>query len=348
LAIFIGYLADRRGRRFIAVASLLLFGVAGASGYFARSFWVLVVVRAVQGIGTSGILSLGVILIGDLFPAGRERRWALGINSAGLTITGIVSPILGGTLAQRDPFLPFLVFGLALPVAWLAMRLPAAAPGRPPRPLEHVRSMVGELKTRGKWADFLGLLPFSAFALIVFAGLGFTAVPLYLDAEFGLGSAGRGLVQSLLSVGSTTGSLNTARLAERAGASRVFTGGFALTVIGFAGLATAPVLPVAGIGLLLLGLGLGLSFPLLQDFVASSVSGRHRGAAVGLFVVAVRSGQSVGPILGSAMAVSPGTRPTFGISAALCAVVLVSWRPLRRAARRMVARSIAPAQPSGY
>ena len=65
LAIAIGYVADRRGRRFVGVASLLVFGLAGVAGYFAREFWILVVVRAIQGLGTSGILSLGVIVIGD-------------------------------------------------------------------------------------------------------------------------------------------------------------------------------------------------------------------------------------------------------------------------------------------
>ncbi|NIR35282.1 MAG: MFS transporter, partial [Actinobacteria bacterium] len=68
LAIAIGYLADLRGRRFVGVASLLLFGIGGTLGFFARSFWPLVAVRAMQGIGTSGILSLGVVVIGDLWP----------------------------------------------------------------------------------------------------------------------------------------------------------------------------------------------------------------------------------------------------------------------------------------
>jgi MFS family permease len=348
LAIFIGYLADRRGRRFVAVASLLVFGIAGTAAYAARSFWVLVAVRAVQGIGVSGILSLGVILIGDLFPAGRQRRWALGVNSAGLTMTGMVAPILGGALAGVDAFLPFLVFSIAFPVALLAYRrLPGGVAASPPPPLAHVRSMFSELRSRGNLADFLGLLPFSTFALVVFAGLGFTTTPLYLEAEFGLGATQRGLVQALLSVGSTSGSLSTARLADRHGPGRVFSAGFGLVVLGFATLALAPTVSVAGLGLTALGLGLGFSFPLLQDVVTSSVEAQHRGAAVGTFVTAVRFGQSFGPVLGSAMAVNPGSRPTYWISGALTLVVLLGWRKMRAAGRRVVARRLPPAHPSG-
>lgn len=348
LAIFIGYLADLKGRRFVAVASLLVFGAAGTAAYAARSFWTLIAVRAVQGIGVSGILSLGVILIGDLFPPGRERRWALGVNSAGLTMTGMVAPIVGGGLAGIDPFLPFLVFSTAFPVALLAYRrLPAAVPAAPPRPLAHVKAMFSELRARGNLADFLGLLPFSTFALVVFAGLGFTTTPLYLESEFGLGPTQRGLVQALLSAGSTAGSLNTARLSERHGSGRVFSAGFGLVVLGFSILATAPSVPVAGLGLTVVGLGLGFSFPLLQDVVTSSVDARHRGAAVGTFVTAVRFGQSFGPVLGSAMAVSPGSRAAYWMAGGCSLAVLLGWRRMRAAGRRVITSRLPPAHPSG-
>ena len=72
LAIWMGYLSDLKGRRFVAVASLILLGGGGAAAFFVRSFWPLVGLRAIQGIGTSGLLSLGVVVVGDLF-SGHER-----------------------------------------------------------------------------------------------------------------------------------------------------------------------------------------------------------------------------------------------------------------------------------
>jgi MFS family permease len=336
LALFIGYLYDLRGRRFVASLSLLVFGIAGVCGFFARSFWLLVAVRAVQGVGTSGILSLGVIVIGDLYPAGHPRRRALGINSAGLTMTGMVAPIIGGVLAQADPFAPFLVFGLAIPMALLGMRrLPGRGDELPPgRPRRHLGAMVGHLRARRRVADFVGLLVFGTFALIVLAGLGFTTTPLYLEGEFGLEAAARGGLQALLSVGSTTASLAVARLARRFGGRAVFSSGMALVVLGFAGLASAASLPMAGAALVSLGMGFGLSFPLVQDFVTSSVPAAVRGAAVGAFVTAVRLGQAVGPLLGSGMAETPGTRESYFLGGVVTVVFLIAWRPVRAAARR--------------
>jgi ACDE family multidrug resistance protein len=337
LALFIGYLYDRRGRRFVAALSLLIFGAAGLVGFFARSFWPLVVVRAVQGIGTSGILSLGVIVIGDLFPAGHSRRRALGINSAGLTMTGMVAPIVGGSVAQLDPFAPFLVFGLAIPMAALGWRrLPGTAEDRPEaHPVRHVRGMAAQLGIGGRSADFGGLLLFGSFALIVFAGLGFTTTPLYLEAEFGLESAARGMLQALLAVGSTTASLSVARIAGRLGPRRTFNTGMVLISAGFVGLGSAPNLAAAGASLLSLGLGFGLSFPLVQDFVTSAVPGVFRGAAVGAFVMSVRIGQAVGPLLGSLAAETPGTRISYAVGAAVTLVFLITWQPARMLARRI-------------
>ncbi|HEX6146699.1 MAG TPA: MFS transporter, partial [Acidimicrobiia bacterium] len=67
LSILIGYFADRFGRRRVVLISLVVFTTFGVAGFFARSFWSLAAVRFVQGAGTSGILGLGIVLVGDLF-----------------------------------------------------------------------------------------------------------------------------------------------------------------------------------------------------------------------------------------------------------------------------------------
>ncbi len=337
LAVLIGYVADRRGRRLVAVASLAVFGVAGLAGFFVRSFWPLVVLRAIQGIGTSGMLSLGVVVVGDLFPPGKERRWALGINSAGITITAMISPVIGGLLADGGAFRPFLLFGLALPMIPFALLLPGRPPGDPPAPpLAHLGGMVGELRANHRLSDFVGLLPFSLVAMVVFVGFGFTVTPLYLESVFGIGAAERGLVQAILSVGSSISTLNTARLAARFSPARVLNVSFAGIVAGFVVLAAAPTLWVVGMGLFAFGLAIGLIFPLFQDFVASAVGGAFRGAAVGTWISSIRLGQAVGPVVGAGLAEGIGERRTYWVAAVSMAVLALAWRPLRRVAAAWV------------
>ena len=347
LAIFIGYLADLKGRRFVAIVSLLVYGVAGLSGFFVRSFWPLVFVRAIQGLGTSGILSLGVVLIGDLFPPGKRRRKALGFNSAGLTLTGLVSPIIGGWMATGGAFRPFLLFGVALPLAVVARMFPGRPDGPKPAPqLRHLRSMFEGLRADGRLSDFSGLLPFSALLMAVFVGIGFTVTPLFLDKDFALGSTQRGLVIALLSVGSSAGSLTAAAAAARIGARSLLTVAMGLSAAAFAGIAGASSILGVGASLAGLGLGIGLAFPLLQDFVTSSAPPQYRGVVVGTWVSAIRLGQAVGPIAGAALANGIGERATFAIASVVALAMVLAWRPLQRMAATWVRDHLAiPRQP---
>ena len=334
LAMYIGYLADLKGRRFVAVWSLLLFGLAGVAGFFATSFWGLVATRAIQGIGASAILSLGVMVIGDVFVDPHERRRALGLNGAGLTLTGVFSPMLGGFLATGGVFRPFLVFAVALPVAWWAGRLPGRADvPLPAPPLQHTRAMFGALREGRRLIDFLGLLPFTTVMMTVYIGVGFTATPIFLEEVFDVESFGRGLIQAFLALGSSTASLLSARLARRFGAARMLTRSFLLVVLGFAIMAASPNTAVVAMGLLVAGAGMGTTFPLLSDFVTSSVPAAYRGSAVGTWLASLRLGQAIGPVVGSSLAAGIGGRPVYWLAAGSFAVFTLAWLPLRAATK---------------
>ena len=334
LATLIGYLADRFGRRRVIRVSLLVFGVAGLASFFTRSFWPLVAVRAVPGMGASGLLSLGVVVIGDLF-TGTERRWAMGINLAALTTVTTLAPAVGGVLAEGGAFRPFLVYALAFPLFLWARRLPDSGVGAdysPPR--RHLAEALGHLREQGRLADFLGVLPMSFLTLGVFLGLGLTVLPLYLENEFGLGASQRGLVQAILSAASSTASVMSGRIGARFAPSSVIGGAFLLMIAGFLVIAVAPSLWVLPVGLVVLGAGTGSIFPLLQDYAASAGPARYRGVLVGTWVSANRVGQFVGPSSGPAVANSFGERTAYILGAALMAVVSLTWRPARHWARR--------------
>ncbi len=334
IAIFVGYLADLRGRRFVAIFSLLIFGIGGTLGFFTRSFWPLVVVRAIQGIGTSGILSLGVIVIGDLWPPGPERRRMLGINSAAITVTGLFAPALGGALAAGGVFRPFLVYLLAFPLAMWARLLPGRPDGPPPpRPLRHVRSMFAGLRSSGRLADYVGLLPFSFVIMVVFIGFAFTTTPLYLEQVFDVDSTRRGLMISLASIGASSGSLLSLRATNRFGTAPVMTGAFGLVSTGFLAFAVAPSLLIVGPALAAIGLAIGLVFPILQNFVTSSVPDRERGAAVGTWISSIRMGQAVGPVIATSTVAAMGDRQAYAVAAGLVLILTVGWRPLRNLAQ---------------
>jgi EmrB/QacA subfamily drug resistance transporter len=98
-----GRVADIYGRRLVFVAGLSLFVVASLAGGFATSAAVLVVARAVQGLGAAAVSPAALSILTTSFPEGAERNRALGIwggvaaggFSAGVILGGFLTEILG-------------------------------------------------------------------------------------------------------------------------------------------------------------------------------------------------------------------------------------------------------------
>ena len=59
----VGWLSDNIGRKRLLNISLLIFGLSGASGYFADSFFFMFVGRGILGLSIAGIKTLEVLLI---------------------------------------------------------------------------------------------------------------------------------------------------------------------------------------------------------------------------------------------------------------------------------------------
>lgn len=122
-------LSDIHGRKVIYIISILTFG--------AGSFWVslsenssmLLVGRAIQGFGSSGIFPVATATIGDVFPV-EKRGKALGFLGAVFGFAFIIGPIIAGTILHF--FTWNVIFLINLPIAviliFFALKL---LPGKP-------------------------------------------------------------------------------------------------------------------------------------------------------------------------------------------------------------------------
>ncbi len=119
VAPFVGTLADRFGRRRLLLLSLAIYGVGGTVGAFTQTLSLLLVSRAILGVGVAGIMSVSTTLIGDYF-SGAERQRLIGLQGTFMALGGVVFLTLGGALAElgwRGPFIVYLVALLLLPLA---------------------------------------------------------------------------------------------------------------------------------------------------------------------------------------------------------------------------------------
>jgi MFS family permease len=90
-------LSDLYGRRSIYMTTLAIFGIGSLVVSFAPNFDILLLGRAIQGFGASGIFPVASAVIGDQFPPEKRGR-VLGMIGAVWGIAFIIGPVLAGTL----------------------------------------------------------------------------------------------------------------------------------------------------------------------------------------------------------------------------------------------------------
>ncbi|MET7734059.1 MFS transporter [Streptomyces sp. NPDC005402] len=176
LLILFGTLGDRVGRRRVLLLGYGLFGVASGVAAVADTAQVLILARALLGVGGAMIMPATLSILRQVFPDRRERALAIGIWSAVAAVGAAVGPLLGGFLLEH--FWWGSVFLVNIPL--MLVSLPIG------------RLLLPESKGSGKgpW-DVVGALLAAAglFALVLgVKRLGggefdvFTAVPLAVGA----------------------------------------------------------------------------------------------------------------------------------------------------------------------
>ncbi|MEV5596871.1 MFS transporter [Streptomyces sp. NPDC052496] len=101
LLILFGTLGDRVGRRRILLLGYGLFGAASAAAALAPDPQILMVARALLGIGGAMIMPATLSILRQVFPDRRERAVAIGVWSAVAAVGAAVGPVLGGFLVEN-------------------------------------------------------------------------------------------------------------------------------------------------------------------------------------------------------------------------------------------------------
>ncbi|MDE0230947.1 MAG: MFS transporter [bacterium] len=330
LAIFVGYLADRFGGRRVILTCVTIFTIFGSACFLATSFPMLLGLRVLQGVGTSGIVGVAVTLIGELFEDDQKRLRVLGTNLALMYLTQLVVPVLSGIVAGGGAFRPFLLYLVGVPIAIWAYRLGVGQPrGTASSPIRHIRAAHQDLRRRRTGVDFLGLIMVTAIGVMVFQGATLTAVPLMLDEVFGTASTGRGLVVSAFLLGAMVSVLGVVRVISGRISGRVLSTGIWLMSVGLFTVLMAGFPLMVSAGLALAGAGFGLVITLAQRDAIASCSPAYRGVVMLTWVAGVRVAQVIAPPFASFVTGVVGPRSMFLMAAVLTAVAALAWRPLR-------------------
>jgi ACDE family multidrug resistance protein len=335
LTMVLGGLSDRLGRGRVALACLALFSITGTACVFVESFGVAVALRAAQGVGLAGLLTIPPTVIGEQLTGSARSRW-LAINTMMLTSASIVSPVLGGVLAGTgNPRNAFWAYTAGLLVAPSTVLVLGLGPGRRAAERGDPRAVIAGLRRLGTVWTTAGVLAVSVTTMVYMTGTMTTLLPVALDQVFDVPVSLRGIFVGLGNVGSVIASGILALVAGRLGDRFQMIGGLSVISGALVLLSTAGSLWVVVPAMLLLGTGVSSTYNACVNYMArQNVPGR--GVLVGAWSAASRLGQAIGPLAAAGLLALAAPMPAIATAGVIgFAVVLGLILAVRSRSHRM-------------
>jgi len=319
-----GSLADRHGRKLMLLRSSLAIGLFTALMGVAGNVWQFFAFRALMGV-FAGFSSAAIALVASQVPEGR-LGYSLGWLSTGQLVGSLIGPIIGGMLADmtgsyRIPFYcTSATIFLSMALVWFTVRE------------DFVRPQIGRAG-RSTVSGLVALVTAPAllalFFVLMMAQFGVRTVQpvvtLYVQEMVGLRpdiATLAGIAFSITGLANVISAPFLGNRSDQIGYRRVLLicllGGTLMTLPqAFTGNYWLFTAERFGVGLFIGGL-----LPTANAMVGRLVARADRGAVYGMTSSAMFMGNSLGPLMGGAIAASFGLRWVFLLTAAVMAANL--------------------------
>ena len=313
-----GAVADRFGRKLMVERAMFGGTLILLMMAFARSAEDLVILRAIQGLIT-GTVAAANALVAAMAP--REHSgYAMGLLQVGQGAGVALGPIVGGLVADQYGYAAaFYVTSLMLLLGGLLVLFGIQEP-----PVTHSKT-AGRPSILGSWREIL-----SSSGVIVNYGVGFMGslarnmllpilplfIPLVLASTQSLNTF-TGLVIGMSSAATTLSSIFFGRLGDRIGHRPILVSSMLLGGLLYFPLVWATAAWQVLILQALTGIALGGVIPCYSALLARYTRPGLEGAVYGLDNSIGSGARTLAPMLGSALVVWVGLRPSFAITGAL-------------------------------
>jgi len=323
-----GRIADRKGKRLMAMRASLLIAISYLLGGIVTSPEQLIIVRVFQGFA-SGLWPMDLAIM-TLYAPQERLGFSLGIMQGTLTAGGVVGPLLGGVLAELFGMrTSFYIGGLALFINFLAFTfiikeppmpkstVPLTAEEKKPMHLWHIpilRTMM-IVSTLAQMVLYI-LMPVITTYIKALAG-SMDNIVFVAGAVFSLSGIAGAIAAPLWGIyGTRRTYFNSMFLA-------MLFGGIMFTLQGIPDTLMPFAVMQFGVGLFIAGIQ-----PSLNAIIAQHTPPQLKGSVFGLLFSAQQIGGAAGPLLGGVVATYLGMHYLFPTAGAilLLLALFVRWR----------------------
>ncbi len=332
-----GALSARFGERSMYMAGIVIVAASSAASAAAQSYWHLLVVRALGGVGSVMFTVAAMSLIIKLSPVHARGRASAAYGS-GFLLGSILGPAVGGVLAPLGFRWPFVIYAALLLVA--AAIVFVAIPGSAVQGGPNAGGDTGREADVGKAqpapkpmtvGEAFRLRRFKIVLLTAFAqgwtnfGVRVAVVPLLASAIPGAPTWLAGAALMAFAAGNGLALTRSGYLSDLYGRKYLVVAGLVIS-----GLFTLPM-GVWDSTLLILvasfmgGFGSGAIQPSQQGAVADIIGDRPGSNVVSFFQQSSDLGQILGPIAAGVMIDHSGYLLAYAVSGAILLVVALAW-----------------------
>ncbi|CQR72971.1 Tetracycline resistance protein, class B [Sporomusa ovata DSM 2662] len=322
----IGPLLDRKGRTSILIAGLSLLLIITASyNIVAYSVILLLMLRAIHGIGWSTVTTSTSTIASDLIPAIR-RSEGMGLFGISISVAMVVGPGLGLYIMEHYGYASLFILSAGFIILALITGFSASYCRRN----YHSTQLSNEKSTNTSSKQNIkltvieksALYPSFLFFIIVTT---YSTIMIFLPpyaSDRGITNIGAFFTVTALAMMFTR--LTTGRIADRYGTAKVVVPGMFLLAIALQILSASASLPMFLFAALIYGLGYGSVQPALNALAISLAPAERRGTANATFLCAQDMGGIIGSVIWGIVAQTFGFSYIYSTSAILI-VVAVIW-----------------------